>query len=104
MVMAGGNGAEDGCAYMGHEWFPQYGVGPHSHDLTGGTFIGSTRLHPKHAWPANYREDPETPGCGVYECPGCGPKQCHNCGTRWTAPIDYCPECPNAVQAGTSRQ
>lgn len=55
-------------------WFPHYDVAPHVHELSGDSgFLGSTRLLPREQWPSNFREDPETPGCGVYtHCPMCG--------------------------------
>jgi len=59
------------CQSEKHEWFPQYGVAPHTHDLSSGSFIGSTRVTPKSEWPPNFTEDPEVPGCGTYECPDC---------------------------------
>lgn len=53
--------------------FPMYGVGPHVcfYKIPGAT-VGQSRLLPKAAWPSNYMEDPETPGCGTYWCPDCG--------------------------------
>ncbi len=48
-----------------------YGVAPHRHDLSGGSIIGSTRLLPREEWPANFDEDPEDPGCGIYHCDRC---------------------------------
>jgi len=54
----------------GQACFPIYGVGPHRHE--GGTIIGSTRMLPKEEWPANFEEDPECPGLGVWWCPECG--------------------------------
>ena len=60
------------CKYEGHEYFPQYGVGPHRHDLsTNGSFLNSTVPLRKEDWPKNYSEDPEVPGCGIYVCPEC---------------------------------
>ena len=60
------------CDYEGHEFYPQYGVGPHTHDIAGaGGIIGSTRLFTKKDWPKNYTEDPECEGCGTYVCPEC---------------------------------
>lgn len=59
------------CEYECHDYFPQYGVGPHNHDLSKGSFIGSTVPIKKDEWPDNYSEDPECPGCGVYVCPEC---------------------------------
>lgn len=57
----------DGCI------FPHYGLAPHSHDLSGGTFIGSTRPKLKTEWPENFTEDPEEPGMGTYtHCLHCG--------------------------------
>lgn len=56
----------------GQSVFPYYGVAPHTHDTANG-MIGSTRLLPKDQWPANFREDPDAPGCGTYtHCPRCG--------------------------------
>lgn len=57
-------------------FFPHYGVAPHAHymdpDLPG-DFVGTTKLFPKDQWPANFKEDPEAPGCGTYTfCPMCG--------------------------------
>lgn len=51
--------------------YPNYGIAPHKHDLSGGSFIGSTRTLPKEEWPPNFFEDPDEPGLGVYECPEC---------------------------------
>jgi hypothetical protein len=48
-----------------------YGLAPHTHDLSQGTFIGSTRLEPKNTWPNNFHEDPECAGCGTWTCPVC---------------------------------
>lgn len=59
------------CTSDDHDCYPQYGVGPHRHDLSRGTFLGSTVPLPKEDWPNNFREDPEVPGCGVWLCPGC---------------------------------
>jgi hypothetical protein len=53
-------------------YYPQYGLAPHSHDLSSGSFIGSTRIKERSEWPKNFKEDPESPGCGVYVCPDCG--------------------------------
>lgn len=45
----------------GHCVFPYYGVAPHTHAL------------PREQWGPNFREDPESPGQGVYmRCPHCG--------------------------------
>ena len=59
------------CEYEGHDFYPQYGVAPHDHDLSKGSFIGSTVMKPRKEWPPNFTEDPEVPGCGTYECPEC---------------------------------
>lgn len=60
------NDGDGGCVY------PMYGVAPHHHDLSGG-IIGSTVIDPCESWPANFTEDPEEPGCGVYtHCLHCG--------------------------------
>ena len=59
------------CEYESHDYYPQYGPQPHTHDLSGGSFVGSTVLIPKSEWPKNYFEDPECPGCGTYVCPKC---------------------------------
>lgn len=48
-----------------------YGMAPHKHDLSRGTFIGSTRIEPKEVWPKNFHEDPECEGCGIWTCPTC---------------------------------
>lgn len=53
-------------------FFPYYGLAPHTHDLSGGSFIGSTRIAPKETWPKNFIEDPEAETCGTYVCPDCG--------------------------------
>lgn len=51
--------------------FPYYGVAPHTH--RDGPFSGPTILRPKDEWPANFIEDTECPGHGVYtNCPQCG--------------------------------
>lgn len=56
--------------------FPMYGFGPHKHvRLTDGpgSFIGSTVMEPKEAWPANYEEDADCPGLGTFtHCLNCG--------------------------------
>jgi hypothetical protein len=51
--------------------FPHYGIAPHTHDLSKGTFIGSTRTLDKKDWPKNFIEDPDEPGLGTYVCPEC---------------------------------
>lgn len=51
------------------EFLPIYGVGPHRHE--GDSFIGSTVHLPQEEWPANYKEDPDAPGCGTWTCPDC---------------------------------
>lgn len=57
----------------GEACFPQYGVGPHTHEERNGIpFFGSTKTLPREDWPDNYREDPNTPGLGVWWCPYCG--------------------------------
>ena len=64
----------------GHCVFPYYGVAPHIHADTGRespadplALIGSTRILPREQWGDNFREDPESPGAGVYmRCPHCG--------------------------------
>lgn len=59
---------EDGVAC-----FPQYGPGPHTcfFRIPGAT-IGQSQALPRDQWPANYREDPASPGEGVWWCPACG--------------------------------
>ena len=47
--------------------FPVYGVGPHTHDARGKTILDD-----KDSWPDNFKEDPDTPGLGVWWCPYCG--------------------------------
>lgn len=55
----------------GHSVFPYYGVAPHTH--AEGPMIGSTRLLPREQWGDNFREDPDSPGYGVYmRCQHCG--------------------------------
>lgn len=55
----------------GHCDYPMYGLAPHDH--VGKRMIGSTVIRPKSEWPANFREDPDAPGCGVYtHCLKCG--------------------------------
>ena len=52
-----------------------YGMAPHDHvgiTENPASFIGSTRLHDKSAWPENFSEDPECEGCGVWSCSTCG--------------------------------
>lgn len=58
----------------GHCVFPYYGVAPHTHEQSHpADWLGSTRLLPKDKWGDNFREDPESPGQGVYmRCPHCG--------------------------------
>ena len=53
------------------ELYPYYGLAPHTHDLSGRSFIGSSRTIDKKLWPENFIEDKEEPGCGVYYCPKC---------------------------------
>lgn len=48
-----------------------YGLAPHTHDLSGGSFIGSTREISKDQWPSNFTEDPEEPGLGFWTCDNC---------------------------------
>jgi hypothetical protein len=50
--------------------FPVYGLAPHRH--VGTSMIGSTVTLPQKEWPANFTEDPECPGMGVWSCPNCG--------------------------------
>jgi len=52
----------------GSPCFPVYGVGPHTHKP--GSWMTGEMLPPD-SHPA-YREDPESPGHGVYWCPVCG--------------------------------
>lgn len=65
------------CKYCddgeGGSVFPYYGLAPHKHDMSKGTFIGSTRIEPKSEWPENFEPDPETEGgSGTYVyCPIC---------------------------------
>lgn len=57
----------------GEPGYPQYGVGPHiCFHMIPGAVIGQSKPLPPDQWPANYREDPESPGMGVYWCPNCG--------------------------------
>ena len=58
----------------GYYW-PQYGVAPHRHDLSGGSIFGSTRVLEKNQWPEHFEEDPEAPGCGTWYCEN---KECKN--------------------------
>jgi hypothetical protein len=62
------NDGEGDCIY------PWYGCAPHSHDLDKtGSFIGSTVLDDKSAWPENFIEDMEAGGLGTYAyCLECG--------------------------------
>ncbi len=54
----------------GEHLYPHYGMAPHNHNfMKTGTFIGSTEIKPMDDWPANFVEDPEAAGCGVYYCP-----------------------------------
>ena len=59
------------CKYEGHDYFPQYGVAPHRHDLSGGSFLNSTVPLKRVDWPKNFKEDPDCRGLGTYYCPGC---------------------------------
>lgn len=63
------------CDYEGHEFYPQYGIAPHTHDIGKDpkniSFIGSTVMKPRKEWPPNFTEDPEEPGLGTYQCPKC---------------------------------
>jgi hypothetical protein len=55
--------------------FPMYGIGPHTHVAQAGSdmkWIGTTQALPRDEWPENYREDPASPGEGVWWCPECG--------------------------------
>lgn len=69
------------CEYCddgeGGSVFPYYGLAPHKHDMSQGSFIGSTRIEPKSTWPKNFEPDPENEGAGVYtHCLHCGePKE-----------------------------
>jgi len=58
----------------GNSAYPYYGVAPHTHnwpEVAQGKMM-VTKLEPKETWPANFSEDPEAPGCGVYMwCPHC---------------------------------
>lgn len=57
----------------GHCVFPYYGVAPHIHAGGDERGIGSTQLLPRAMWGNNFRQDPESPGQGVYmRCPHCG--------------------------------
>jgi hypothetical protein len=51
--------------------YPYYGVAPHDCFHKIGAPLGGSIVHPRETWPANFREDPDEPGCGVYECPRC---------------------------------
>jgi len=74
-----------GCKYCYDDIYPYYGMAPHIHDLSNGTFIGSTRLLPMSAYPKNFEPDPEQveewkngglpPAQGVWYCPKCGKKK-----------------------------
>ena len=50
---------------------PHYGMAPHSHDLSGGSFVGSTRIAPREEWPEWFVEDPECEGLGTWHCERC---------------------------------
>jgi hypothetical protein len=54
--------------------YPHYGVAPHGCFYKIGAPFGGSIVHPRETWPANFREDPDEPGCGVYECPRCSVK------------------------------
>lgn len=60
----------------GDACYPQYGVGPHIcfHQIPGAR-IGQSQPLPREQWPANYLENPDEPGCGVWWCPKCGEGQ-----------------------------
>lgn len=63
------------CKNQNCDMYPYYGLAPHKHvgvlaDRPE-TMIRSTVIKPKEAWPKNFEEDPESPGCGVYYCPDC---------------------------------
>ena len=65
------------CEYCtdpeGVSCFPEYGIGPHSHEWgENGIVLGSTVVLPREEWPYNFMEDPDCPGLGVYWCPHCG--------------------------------
>lgn len=53
------------------EWYPYYGLAPHSHNLSKSTFIGSTEFEEKSSWPNNFLEDQSEPGMGTWLCPKC---------------------------------
>lgn len=59
------------CSNEDCEMFPYYGVAPHIHDLSKGSFIGSTKILDKEKWPKNFVEDMAEPGLGTYYCPEC---------------------------------
>lgn len=59
----------------GEACFPLYGVGPHRHELSDMFYplVGMKTVPlPPTEWPANYEEDPDCPGNGVWWCPYCG--------------------------------
>ena len=73
-----------GCKYCYDGIYPYYGMAPHVHDLSGGSFIGSTVLLPMSTYPKNFEPDPEqveewkktglAPAQGTWYCPKCGKK------------------------------
>lgn len=57
----------------GQPCYPIYGVGPHTHAGVGeNPLLGPTQPLPREHWPANFRENPEEPGHGLWWCPQCG--------------------------------
>jgi len=71
-----GAAAEARCCYMcddgdGNCLFPYYGVAPHTHEAKPGGWM-NTHIAPREQWGPNFREDPDSPGQGVYmRCPYC---------------------------------
>lgn len=76
--------------YMGDSIYPYYGMAPHTHDLSSGTYIGSTRLSSQQNLPPNFEPDPDSEDSfgqywqGLWYCPtdGCefsrNPKELKN--------------------------
>jgi hypothetical protein len=57
----------------GEPLLPVYGVAPHTcfYKIPGAT-MGQSVVLPRDQWPANFHEDPENPGCGIWSCEHCG--------------------------------
>lgn len=91
--------------------FPYYGLAPHKHTTTteGEVVIGMTTITPKTEWPANFNEDQDCEGLGVYtHCLKCGLPNtvtlCPNCKAPMcesTCGVKACCECGRMTEPNT---